>query len=223
MSNAEHFPASASPLTWPVGVSRTPAYDRQRARFSQKDSSRYGTKNVTVSEATHRLMAQITSFTRYGRDWVIDPDDVIISTDLKLRLDGFPRSGQIEPEDSGIAIWFWMDDEPYCYPCDKWDRIADNIVAVSKHLEAMRGMDRWGVGTIKQAFSGWKALPSPDQVSAKSWRDVLEAHGLTEWKEIKRQAAVMKSRAHPDKQGGTVNAFNTVTKAYNQAKEEFNQ
>ena len=35
--------------------------------------------------------------------------------------------------------------------CDKWDSIRDNLHAVAKTIEALRGIDRWGTGEMVDA------------------------------------------------------------------------
>lgn len=143
----------AYPLEWPAGHARTPDGDRERSRFGKWNAL------VSVAQATRAVMEQIGMFTRRGQTWRIDPDEVVISTNLTLRNDGLPRSGQRAPEDPGVAVYFELDGHPYAMPCDKWDRVADNLYAIAKHLEAMRGMERWGVGNLHVAFAGFNALP----------------------------------------------------------------
>lgn len=95
---------------------------------------------------------------------------VVLSTNLELRLDGKLRSSRgLNLPDPGAALYFNRDGKPLCMPCDRWDRVEDNVYAIAKHIEAMRGMERWGVGTTEQAFAGYKALPEGEK-----WWDVLD-------------------------------------------------
>jgi hypothetical protein len=144
---------AAFPLQWPGSWAR--AQHRQRAQFGTTGRSPYGNKQqLTVAEARQRLSDQLDSLgARY----------VTLSTNLELRLDGFPRSGQPEPHDPGAAVYFHLEGKPTVLACDKWDRTADNIAAIAKHIDALRGIERWGVGTAAQAFAGYHALPSPEQ------------------------------------------------------------
>ena len=49
-----------------------------------------------------------------------------------------------------------------CFACDKWRDVYDNIYAIGKTIEALRGIERWGTGDmVEQAFTGFVALPSP--------------------------------------------------------------
>ena len=48
-------------------------------------------------------------------------DDVVISTNVETRLDGFPRSDRTEPADPGVAV-YWQE--------RKGGRKVVNIVAI---------------------------------------------------------------------------------------------
>jgi hypothetical protein len=48
-----------------------------------------------------------------------------------------------------------------CFACDRWDSVADNVQAIRKTIEALRGIERWGTGDmVQRAFAGFVALPS---------------------------------------------------------------
>lgn len=82
----------------------------------------------------------------------------------------------------------------------------------------MRGIERWGGGEIlNRTFTGFTALPSPDQASLPNWRIVLDYHGnsKTEARARYRQARKL---AHPD-HGGTDEQFHAVEQAWDQARE----
>ena len=64
---------------------------------------------------------------------------IVISTNAELRQDGFPYSNRRAPEDVGVAVYFTLEGRPYVLPCDKWERVADNLAAIAKHVEAKRG------------------------------------------------------------------------------------
>lgn len=136
---------SSYPLEWPIQVPRT--MTPQRARFGA----------VGMGAAIDGLRAELR---RLGAL------DVVVSSNVALRIDGFPRAGLPEPKDAGVAVYFRLFNlkrlsRPYCLPCDRWHRVAHNIRAIALHIEAMRGMERWGVGSIEQAFAGYAALPAP--------------------------------------------------------------
>ena len=73
----------AYPLQWPHG--------RPRARFTER--SRFG--NRTVDAATKELFAEIRC---------LGAGSPVLSTNIKLRLDGLPYSNQTPPADKGMAV-----------------------------------------------------------------------------------------------------------------------
>jgi hypothetical protein len=196
---------TAFPLQWPAGWPR--AKYRQRAAFG-KISSRGWKEAATVANARDRLSGELDRLgARYS----------VLSTNLELRLDGLPRSNQSEPYDPGVAVYFQLGGKPIALACDKWDRVADNIIALAKHIEALRGMDRWGVGTASQAFAGYEALPAPDP-----WWKVLGLAGPN----VTRSDIVIAYRktsqdAHPDRPGGSHDKMAQVNAARDEGLSKF--
>jgi hypothetical protein len=207
---------SAYPLSWPLSWKRTPVDQRSRAHFSNRvqeksfSGSYYSrTKEVSVAEGVNRLMREIRAFTRSGRQWRIDPNRVVVSTNIRTRNDGLPYSAAKEPDDSGVAAYFQLDGKDAVLACDKWDRVADNIAAIAAHLGALRGQERWGVGSLEQAFAGYAALPE------KSGPSCWETLGIQidSPEQVIMDAYRRKAReAHPDN-GGSHEAFIAVTQA----------
>lgn len=153
---------SAYPLQWPAGRPRKAA--RKRATFGKKVNNGHWTetKDLTVADALSRLQDELDK---------INARQPVVSTNLETRLDGLPRSGQAEPRDPGVALYFQLGGQPHCMPCDTYDRVADNIAAIAKHIEATRAIDRFGVASVREMFTGFQALPAPG--AKRSWRDVL--------------------------------------------------
>lgn len=198
----------AFPLTWPVGWKRTPAAQRDRARFRKAGRAKpeggwQMQRELTISEAVERVRAELQ---RMG----IHDDDLVINSNLELRLDGLPRSNQREPADPGVAV-YWVDrytrgQPPRCMAIDRYDRVADNLAAVAATLEAMRAIERHGGAEIlERAFSGFAALPAPATVN---WRDVLDPA------DPEGSYRRLRSQHHPDRDGGTAEAFQLVQRAW---------
>jgi hypothetical protein len=186
---------TAYPLSWPAATPRWKG-DRLVAKFNRKvqvSGSTPGTTwqrtaQLTIAQGIDRVQAEIARFGGAG---------VLISTNLKLRRDGLPFSDQREPRDPGVAVYFTLRKRPYCLPCDRWMRVADNLAAVAAHLAALRGIERWGVGTVEQAFTGYLALPDPNHVD---WRAVFpKAATLADVELLYREQA---RSTHPDADGG---------------------
>jgi len=125
----------------------------------------------------------------------------VISTNLQPTLRGTSRSGQAEPTDKGAAIYFTFNKVRTVLACDKWDRVADNIASIAAHIECLRGIERYGVGTLEQAFRGYRALE--DFSAGVPWRRVL---GFKDDEHVTVDLAVAKFRSlafdvHPDLTG----------------------
>ena len=213
----------AYPLAWPEGFDRTPPNERERARFSRQGKNDRGftsSKPLTVAGALERLDAEIRRFTRHGRSWRIRPDLVTVSTNLRTRNDGLPYSNARQPEDPGVAVYLELDGEPHVFPCDCWDRVADNIAAIAAHLGAMRGMERWGVGDLRRVFQGFNALPPGSGESfghVEHWWDVLGVTQDARRPEIETAYRRLRSQNHPDR-GGNPDQFDRVQRAFETAR-----
>src|SRR5271170_6432852 len=117
----------AYPLQWPFG----------RPRKMYPDSSKFG--NRTIDQAINILRKQIT---------MLGGGTAVISSNMRLRLDGYPYSNQAQPSDKGVAAYFTYKDRPMCFACDRWDKVQDNVYAIAMTIEAMRGIERWGSGSM---------------------------------------------------------------------------
>lgn len=172
--------AEAFPLCWPPGIARTPRARQKRAQFSRKEAvyrdgglPSYSTSRpLTIAVAISRLHKELAAFTKIGQRYRAPLERVIISSNLRVRKsDGLPVSEQKAPEDQGVAVYFELDGERRCIPCDKWDRVADNIAGVAAAIGALRGLERWvNDAHVKAAFTGFAALPDPNRID---WRSVL--------------------------------------------------
>ena len=208
----------AYPLAWPAGWKRTPAATRTRARFSkgerQYSSSGGGSwmrqREVTIAEGTKRVLAAL-------RILGVEDGDAIISTNLVLRLDGLPRSGQNAPQDPGVSVYWQRGAGMKCMAIDRYDRVADNLAAVAATLEAMRLIERHGgAEVLDRAFTGFTALPAPGQTTTH-WRTLFGDVGTRS--ELDAQYRKKRSEHHPDR-GGRAEMFDMVQKAYELACQE---
>lgn len=184
----------AYPLSWPMMWQRTPPYKREVSLFA----------NRSLASARDFVLSEVRRLN--GRS-------VIISSNVELRLDGLPRSGRRAPDDPGVAVYFTLKGQPKVLACDKWTVVEDNLWAIGKHIEAIRGQQRWGVGTIDQAFMGYDALPAP----ADGWWEVLGVP-VTAGIEVITEAYRQKVKTvHPDA-GGSEEEFLRVQAAFEAAK-----
>lgn len=214
---------NAYPLNWPEGWPRTAPADRADARFSSKrDRNSFG-RNLTVAEGVRRVMDEIKLFTRAGKPWRINPDSVVISTNLLTRRDGLPRSDQRAPADPGVAI-YWVEsrDKKRVMAIDRYMSVADNLAAVAATLDAMRAIERHGGARIlERAFTGFDALPAPGKTSKRSWRQVF---GFTDTQAVRADLLrgtyrLLAAKLHPDR-GGSTALMSELNVAYEEAKKE---
>lgn len=219
----------AYPLAWPAGWERTPAADRRRGFFSRGERQYFSQPggsswmrylDLSVADAVGRVLSQLE---RMG----VIRENIVISTNLRVRLDGLPRSGQRAPEDPGAAV-YWEDNTVdgwprRCMAVDLYDRVEHNLAALAATLDAMRTIDRHGGAEIlDRAFTGFTALPPP-VVAQKPWREVLGCQGIDHAAYpidvVKGSYLRERSKAHPDK-GGSQEQFLAVQAAYEQAARE---
>lgn len=186
----------AWPLHWPEGHNRTSK--PKRSRF-----------NTTFAASRDQLIAELK---RMGAQYVT------ISTNVTLRRDGKPYANQAEPEDKGVAVYFDLKGESMVLACDRWNRVGDNIQALFKTVEALRGIERWGsTDLMSRAFSGFKALPS--QSSIEHWSVVFDCDANEHSEAIKTSYKEALKKAHPD-HGGSIEAFEKVQSAWKEYQKE---
>lgn len=202
--------ASSFPLQWPDGRPRKLASLRKRAQFNKKvyNGRYHETRDLTVSEALSRLQDELD---RIGARYPV------ISTNLETRLDGLPRSGQREPDDPGVALYFDLAGKPHCMPCDTYDRVAGNIAAIAKHIEATRAIDRYGVATVSEMFAGFQALPAPGKAESALWWKVLRVDPTATEAEVQSAYRKRASEVHPDRPNGSAAAMAEVNAARDEA------
>ncbi|UPT53409.1 molecular chaperone [Synechococcus phage Ssp-JY39] len=189
--------SEAFPLHWPEGWPRTK--EPQQSRF-----------DVSFTAARDGLMEQIRLL--HGRY-------PVLSTNIELRRDGLPYSNQRAPEDTGVAVYFERKGKQMVFACDRWKTVKDNMRAIQKTIEAMRGIERWGASDmLERAFSAFEALPAPDAPTRRSWREVL---GILPDVSVTRDMIetfyrLEAKRAHPDA-GGSTEAFTELQQARDEA------
>lgn len=166
----------AFPLQWPAGLPRT--------RFPKQ--SAFGSK--TIQAASDFVRDEVR---RMGGSLPI------VSTNLELRRDGLPYSGQRQPSDRGAAVYFQRRGKPMVFACDQWGKIEHNLYAIGKTIEALRGIERWGSSDLmERAFVGFEALPAPEQ-----WWQVLGVSESSSAEEVNRAYREKARTAHPDSGG----------------------
>ncbi|WP_181069104.1 J domain-containing protein [Rathayibacter sp. AY1C5] len=188
----------AYPLQWPASWPRTKS--PQTAKFK-----------TPFSYARDQLLNELR---------MLGARNVVISSNMMTRQDGLLYAKQRMPDDRGVAVYFDLDGESQCIPCDKWTHVDDNLQAIRLTVEALRGLDRWGAKEmVKAAFRGFKSLPASAIVTpyqSRLWYEVLEVQPSA-GADVVRAAYRRKLLAnHPD-QGGDVALFHEVQKAFKES------
>lgn len=203
--------ATRYPLSWPTGWPRTPAAQRGQARFAKRSWQTGALNRISLADARARLVGELE---RLGaRDW-------LLSSNIELTTYGTPRSGAREPKDPGVAVYFMLGQRDRVLACDRWTFTADNIAAIAAHIDCIRGIDRYGVGTLDQAFAGYDALPPPS-AAQRLWRDVLGLAGgvRIDAEIVERSYRHLAKVRHPDR-GGSHEAMAELNAARDQALRE---
>ncbi len=181
------------PLQWPDGWRRTQPSQRRRSPFG-------GGRPLSPYETGKELVAELR---RLGAR------RIAITSFLPTRDDGIPYSDG-RSEDPGIAVWFVLDGHEHAFACDQWHTPAENLRAITKSVEAMRGLERWGMAdVVGRAFAGF-ALPAGDP-PAPTWRAIfgvaeIDLHGEDMMAVVKARHRKLIATAHPDAGGNHTHA-----------------
>jgi hypothetical protein len=180
----------AYPLAWPVGWRRTGG--RKQSAF----------KVSSVGASSNRVLKELK---------LLGASKIVVSTNLQLRRDGLPYSSQAQPDDAGVAVYFTYKSKQMCFACDTYRKIQENLVAIAKTIEALRGMERWGASQMmERAFEGFAALPSK---ASSPWREVLSfGDGAVTRDEVESRFRTLAKSKHPDA-GGSTDEFQRIVQA----------
>ena len=187
------------PLQWPIG----------RQRVQNPERSKF--KPSSIYEEARDIFRQVG---------LMGGREIIISSNMQYRNDGLPYTRQ-NVNDTGVAVYFKSsNNEEQCIPCDNWITLEENMRAIAKTIEAMRGIERWGGKSLMNAaFSGFKALPSstiitpPPDREKRSWWVVLGVDQNADAPSVKQAYRRAQATAHPDA-GGSSYDFQEVQVAY---------
>jgi hypothetical protein len=187
------------PLSWPPGFPRT-KYRKQ---------SRFDTPEERVKR---NLKLQLD---------MMHATNVVVTTNSELRRDGRPYANQ-RISDTGVSVYFTRKGREQAIACDKWDSIRDNLQAVAKTIEALRGIDRWGTGEmVDAAFQGFTAIPASASAGIpvrpkRPWYEVLGVSPDAPQEVIGAAGKAMQRKTHPDA-GGSDTEFQEVQDAISEA------
>jgi hypothetical protein len=211
------------PLSWPTGWPRTGYGQRRHAAFhvtktvygnvnpNGERSSWKEKESLSVGKGLERLTGELK---RLGAQ------RIVISSNLRIREDGLPYAQQAKQlDDPGVAVYFHLKNQPRVLACDKWLSAAENMAAIAGHIAAIRAQDRYGVGTLDQAFAGYAAIPA--KTGGEDWRGEMgfkpDEHPDAEAIEARFRA--LARERHPDT-GGSHEAMARLNQARASAMQE---
>lgn len=188
----------AYPLTWPEGWKRT--FEPENSRF----------RPPSFAVVRDRLMDELRKM------GVSDP---ILSTNIPLKKNGLPYAIQSQPTDPGVAVYFTYQEKPMVFACDRWRTVSENMQAIQKTIDAIRGIERWGASDMmEKAFRGFTALPDH---TSEEWFQVLEVSPNSIESEVRGAFKRLAKKYHPD-MGDFPNPerMQKVNEAYEQYKSQ---
>lgn len=149
-------------------------------------------------------------------------DNIVFQIAVKeedIRIDGRKRP-HVKHSHPGVILSFDSRFGPLSYPCDTFDNFEDNLRAIALALEALRKVQRYGVGLSGEQYRGWKALPSGNsngKMNADQAKAFILANGngitngvVSSLTEAYRQAM---RNLHPDRNGGDESHFKKLQEA----------
>jgi hypothetical protein len=90
---------------------------------------------------------------------LMNASNVAVTTNIELRRDGQPYANQ-RIFDTGVAVYSREKVVSRPSPAISGTRSVNNLHAVAKTIEALRGIDRWGTREmVGAAFQGFTAIP----------------------------------------------------------------
>ncbi len=180
----------AYPLVWPAGWPRT----------TSPGASQF---QVSMARARDRLLTEIH---RLGGRYPV------LSSNLRLRLDGLPLARQPEPADAGVAVYFERKGHQMVFACDRYWRVRENIRAIGLTIEAIRGIERWGASEMmERSLRAFEALPAPPDC----W-GTLGIGRTSDAREINDAFRQKAKTVHPDV-GGAKGQLEALVEARDQA------
>jgi len=196
------------PLSWPEGWPRTAPHLRRDSPFLRP--AKFAARYHSMEEARRELARELN---------LLGARREVLSTNVQLQLDGVPYSGRTPPADPGAAVYFTLKEKPTSLACDRWRRVEDNIWAIKCKIYNLRADERYGVGSIEQAFRGYMALPAPGESGASDWWRTLGVPVNASPTQVRDAYRLLVKKHHPDR-NGEADLFRRVQAAYQQFEKQ---
>lgn len=137
------------------------------------------------------------------------PDHMIRRSDGGMRADARPKSPAVKIVFTATKL----PGEPVqVYPCDTFKDWQSNVVAITRSLEKLRAVDRYGVTTAGEQYAGFKALPASTSATMSTeaaalilseFSDYTVGQVLSGAAYARQARRVAQARTHPDRVGNS--------------------
>jgi len=177
----------------------------QQPRTKKPERAKFG--NHSPSKAGDYLIAEL---------YRLGAKNCVISSNLQQRArgDGFYANQRVD--DVGVVVYFDLKGKGKAMACDRWDKVEHNLWALYLSVSAIRGLERWGGSEFLDGlFTGFKALPSPDDIMVME-KNYFE--GVETEEEISRRYKQLAKELHPDMENGNSNDFQLMKRQYEQLR-----
>lgn len=178
-------------------------WDRRRSRYTFK-ASYSDTENLLDRELDY-----------------LDAHRVVLEADFReqdIRVDGTPRANARQPDFPGVRLAFDSVHGPLIYQTDTCEWWQHNVRSIALGLEALRAVDRYGITSRAQQYTGWKAIAGTAMGGRMSPEEAIlvlaAAAGQPAHEDkVAELHRLAKAEAHPDRHGGNREAWDRVEQA----------
>lgn len=181
-----------------------------RERRSSHDRSPFSATWISTVELLERELTQLGA-----SNGVI----LVDCSELDIRLDGTYPKADARVGYPGVVVAFDSTHGPLKYVADRFRAWQDNVRAIALGLEALRKVDRYGITSRGEQYTGWAALPAGEGSGPSTFAEavafVAEHSGSTEEQVTASPRTawlVAAKRLHPD-QGGDADLFRQLQRA----------
>lgn len=215
------------PLTqWPAGRPRTPAHQREGAKFKAAGRLVTDTTGGQRWESGDRTPLSRTLEDLDRELWHIGARDVVVQVDVaseaELRRDGMPTH-RARVNTPAVVLTFRRRDIAHVFACDRFERWQDNLRGIALGLEGLRRLERYGIVQAGEQYRGWQALPASTTPTLSTEQAAAVLARYARWSSpsellVNRHIARTVYRAaaaavHPDRDGGSTADFQLVQEA----------
>lgn len=134
-------------------------------------------------------------------------NEFIIEADFReqdIKRDGMPRAGARQPTFPGVRISFESKHGPLQYQTDSCERWEHNLRSIALGLKALRDVDRYGITSRAEQYTGFAAIEGKREMSKADARSAVfriaglgVIHGTTD-ADLKSAWRRARANAHPD-------------------------